>query len=44
VLATNNPNGEQVIAYMNGSLGKRNLKLAAVQKYDIGPRSILRPW
>jgi ABC-type branched-subunit amino acid transport system substrate-binding protein len=38
VLATNNPNGEQVIAYMNASLGKRNLKLAAVQKYDIGPK------
>ncbi|HEY6241441.1 MAG TPA: ABC transporter substrate-binding protein [Burkholderiales bacterium] len=38
VLATNNPNGEQVIAYMNASLGKRNLKLAAVGKYDIGPK------
>jgi ABC-type branched-subunit amino acid transport system substrate-binding protein len=38
VLATNNPNGEQVIAYMQDALAKRNLKLAAVQKYDIAAK------
>lgn len=38
VLATNNPNGEQVIAYLNDTLGKRKLKLAAVEKYTIGPK------
>jgi ABC-type branched-subunit amino acid transport system substrate-binding protein len=43
VLATNNPNGEQVIAYMNGSLGKRKLTLAVAQKYDIGPKIDFAP-
>ncbi|HUL92808.1 MAG TPA: ABC transporter substrate-binding protein [Burkholderiales bacterium] len=38
VLATNNPNGEQVTAFMQDVLGKRNLKLAALAKYDIGPK------
>jgi ABC-type branched-subunit amino acid transport system substrate-binding protein len=38
VLATNNPNGDQVLAYMDSTLGKRNLKLAATAKYDIGPK------
>jgi len=38
VLATDNPNGESVIAYLNGTLGKRNLKLAGSAKYVIGPK------
>jgi len=38
VLATDNPNGESVIAYLNGTLAKRNLKLAAAPKYVIGPK------
>jgi ABC-type branched-subunit amino acid transport system substrate-binding protein len=38
VLATDNPNGEQVIAFMQEQLAKKNLKLAAVQKYVIGPK------
>jgi len=38
VLATDNPNGEQVTAFMQESLAKKNLKLAAVQKYVIGPK------
>jgi ABC-type branched-subunit amino acid transport system substrate-binding protein len=38
VLATNNPNGEQVAAFMTEQLAKKNLKLAALQKYDIGPK------
>jgi branched-chain amino acid transport system substrate-binding protein len=38
VLATNNPNGDQVIAFMQDALAKRKLKLAAVGKYDIGPK------
>ena len=38
VLATDNPNGEQVAAFMTEQLGKKNLKLAAVQKYVIGPK------
>ena len=38
VLATDNPNGEQVIAYLNGTLAKRNLKLAGAAKYVIGPK------
>jgi ABC-type branched-subunit amino acid transport system substrate-binding protein len=38
VLATNNPNGEQVIAYLNSTLAKRNLKLTVAAKYDIGPK------
>jgi len=38
VLATNNPNGDQVIAYLNETLGKRQLKLAALEKYTIGPK------
>lgn len=38
VLATNNPNGDQVIAYLNETLAKRNLKLAASEKYTIGPK------
>ena len=38
VLATDNPNGEQVIAFMQQTLAKKNLKLAAVQKYVIGPK------
>jgi ABC-type branched-subunit amino acid transport system substrate-binding protein len=38
VLATNNPNGDQVIAYLNETLGKRKLKLAASEKYTIGPK------
>jgi branched-chain amino acid transport system substrate-binding protein len=37
VLATANPNGDQVVKYMEESLGKRNLKIASVQKYQIGP-------
>jgi branched-chain amino acid transport system substrate-binding protein len=37
VLATANPNGDQVITYMEGSLAKRNLKMSSVQKYQIGP-------
>jgi branched-chain amino acid transport system substrate-binding protein len=35
VLATNNPNGEQVIAFMQDALGKRKMKLAAAEKYTI---------
>jgi len=35
VLATNNPNGDQVITFMEQALGKRNLKIAAVGKYTI---------
>jgi branched-chain amino acid transport system substrate-binding protein len=38
VLATNNPNGEQVAAFMTEQLAKKNLKLAALAKYDIGPK------
>ena len=38
VLATDNPNGDQVIAFMQDQLAKKNLKLAAVQKYVIGPK------
>lgn len=38
VLATNNPNGDQVTAFMQDVLAKRKLKLAAVGKYDIGPK------
>jgi len=38
VLATDNPNGEQVTAFMQAQLAKKNLKLAAVQKYVIGPK------
>jgi ABC-type branched-subunit amino acid transport system substrate-binding protein len=38
VLATDNPNGEQVIAFMSDQLAKKNLKLAAVAKYVIGPK------
>ena len=38
VLATNNPNGDQVTAFMQDALAKRKLKLAAVGKYDIGPK------
>lgn len=38
VLATDNPNGEQVAAFMTEQLAKKNLKLAAVQKYVIGPK------
>ena len=38
VLATDNPNGESVIGYLNGTLGKRNLKLAGAAKYVIGPK------
>jgi len=38
VLATDNPNGEQVIAFMQDQLAKKNLKLAAVQKYVISPK------
>ena len=38
VLATNNPNGDQVTAFMQEALAKRQLKLAAVGKYDIGPK------
>jgi ABC-type branched-subunit amino acid transport system substrate-binding protein len=38
VLATNNPNGDQVIAYLNETLAKRKLKLAANEKYTIGPK------
>ena len=38
VLATDNPNGEQVTAFMTEQLAKRKLKLAAVQKYVIGPK------
>ena len=35
VLATNNPNGDQVIAFMQDALAQRKLKLAAVGKYTI---------
>ena len=35
VLATNNPNGDQVTAFMQETLAKRNLKLAALGKYTI---------
>lgn len=35
VLATNNPNGDQVTAFMQETLAKRNLKLAALGKYAI---------
>jgi len=35
VLATNNPNGDQVTTYLTQTLGKRNLKLVATGKYDI---------
>jgi ABC-type branched-subunit amino acid transport system substrate-binding protein len=38
VLATDNPNGEQVAAFMTEQLAKKNLKLAALQKYVIGPK------
>jgi ABC-type branched-subunit amino acid transport system substrate-binding protein len=38
VLATDNPNGEQVTAFMTETLAKKNLKIAAVQKYVIGPK------
>ena len=38
VLATNNPNGDQVSAFMQDALAKRKLKLAALGKYDIGPK------
>jgi ABC-type branched-subunit amino acid transport system substrate-binding protein len=38
VLATNNPNGDQVIGYLNETLAKRKLKLAASEKYTIGPK------
>ncbi|HET7764578.1 MAG TPA: ABC transporter substrate-binding protein [Burkholderiales bacterium] len=38
VLATDNPNGEQVTAFMQESLARKNLKLVAVQKYAIGPK------
>jgi ABC-type branched-subunit amino acid transport system substrate-binding protein len=38
VLATNNPNGEQVTAYLTQTLGKRNLKLVAAGKYDIAQK------
>src|SRR5262252_2829357 len=38
VLATDNPNGEQVIAFMTEQLGKKNLKLTGVAKYIIGPK------
>lgn len=38
VLATDNPNGEQVTAFMTDTLAKRKLKLTAVQKYVIGPK------
>jgi ABC-type branched-subunit amino acid transport system substrate-binding protein len=38
VLATNNPNGDQVTAFMQDALAKRKLKLTAVGKYDIGPK------
>ena len=38
VLATHNPNGEQVTAFMTDSLAKRGLKISAVQKYVIGPK------
>jgi ABC-type branched-subunit amino acid transport system substrate-binding protein len=38
VLATDNPNGEQVIAFMQDTLAKKNLKLAAAAKYVIGPK------
>ena len=38
VLATDNPNGEQVAAFMQEQLAKKKLKLAAVQKYVIGPK------
>ena len=43
VLATNNPNGEGVITYMGSSLGKRNLQLAAVQKYTISGKIDFAP-
>jgi ABC-type branched-subunit amino acid transport system substrate-binding protein len=35
VLATNNPNGDQVISFMQEALGKRGLKLASVGRYTI---------
>jgi ABC-type branched-subunit amino acid transport system substrate-binding protein len=38
VLATDNPNGESVIAYLNDTLSRRNLKLAVAAKYVIGPK------
>jgi ABC-type branched-subunit amino acid transport system substrate-binding protein len=38
VLATNNPNGEQVTAFMTETLAKKNLKLVALAQYDIGPK------
>src|SRR5215471_8850122 len=38
VLATDNPNGEQVIAFMSDQLAKKNLKLTGVAKYVIGPK------
>ena len=38
VLATDNPNGEQVTAFMIDTLGKKNLKLAPSAKYLIGPK------
>jgi branched-chain amino acid transport system substrate-binding protein len=38
VLATDNPNGEQVTTFMQQTLAKKNLKLAAVAKYVIGPK------
>jgi len=38
VLATDNPNGEQVAAFMQEQLAKKNLKLVALQKYVIGPK------
>jgi len=38
VLATDNPNGEQVITFMTEQLAKKNLKLTGVAKYVIGPK------
>jgi ABC-type branched-subunit amino acid transport system substrate-binding protein len=38
VLATANPNGDQVIEYLNQTLAKRKLKLTAAEKYVIGPK------
>jgi branched-chain amino acid transport system substrate-binding protein len=38
VLATDNPNGEQVTAFMTDQLAKKKLKLTAVAKYVIGPK------
>ena len=38
VLATDNPNGEQVTAFMTDMLAKKKLKLAPSAKYLIGPK------